>query len=146
MYYQESLEYAEAAARMAPENDFVQWQLSFSYQELADCHLRAKRFREARTEALRCMEIRSRLAKVDTANPHLYTKLFHAQKAMATACEREGDLAEAIECHRQRIQFAEQFAAATQTQRHAVHVKQAQQEINRLEALLAAREQVLPPP
>ncbi|MCA9085938.1 MAG: serine/threonine protein kinase [Planctomycetaceae bacterium] len=146
VYYQESLEYAEAAARMAPENDFVQWQLSFSYQELADCHLRAKRFREARTEALRCMEIRSRLAKVDTANPHLYTKLFHAQKAMATACEREGDLAEAIECHRQRIQFAEQFAAATQTQRHAVHVKQAQQEIDRLEALLAAREQVLPPP
>ena len=137
-YYQESLVFAETAARMAPENDFVQWQLSFSYQELADNHLRAKRYKEARVEALRCVEIRQRLALVDTTNPHLYTKLFHAQKALATACEREGALAEAIECHKQRSHFAEKFAAASQTQRHADQIKQAQSDIARLTKLLPA--------
>lgn len=136
--YEKSLEIAETAGRMAPDNDHLQWEVSFSHQKLADSYLRSGRTADARQTAMKCVRIRSRLAKADLQNSHLHGKLFHALNSLTTACEREGDFQEAIRWHEQRILFAEQFHSADQSNRFAGQIKQARAGLMRCQEAIAA--------
>ena len=136
--YLKSLEYAIDSGRMAPDNDKVQWDVSFSYQHVADSYLIAGNNKEAREAALKCAEIRGRLAQADTQNSHLHVKLFHALGTLTKACERDGAFEEALKWHQQQLQFAQNFNGATNSKRFESQIQQAQAGIKRCSESLAA--------
>lgn len=81
----ESLSLAESSAKYAPNNEKVQWELSFGYQHVADCYLRLEKNEEARDYASQCIEIRQSLANRDHENSQLHAKLLHNLKTLALA-------------------------------------------------------------
>ncbi|QDT43006.1 Serine/threonine-protein kinase PknB [Gimesia alba] len=109
----ESLSLAEASAKYAPNNEKVQWELSFGYQHVADCYLRLGKNGEARDYASQCIEIRQRLANRDHENSQLHAKLLHDLKTLAIACERQQDVDAAIQAYRQIVQVSKEFKRHT---------------------------------
>ncbi len=87
--YQQSLQRALKVGVSAPANDLIQWQVSFGYQKVADAALAVGEIEPAYEAALKCVEIRSRLARSDPENGHLHAKLVHAARSLARADARQ---------------------------------------------------------
>lgn len=123
----DSLRYAEQAGSLAPNNDHVQWDVSFSYQQVADAYLRLNRPADAIPMSEACSNIRRRLAQLDPSNRHLHYKLIHTLQTAATAHEKLADHEAAIECYDEIIRIAESFDSLSDINAFLDTAKQAKQ-------------------
>jgi eukaryotic-like serine/threonine-protein kinase len=133
----ESLKIAEAAGRIAPDNDDLQWHVSFGHQKVADAYLRVGNPAAARDAALNCVEIRRRLAAADPKNANLHAKLFHALGTLTRCYELERDFALALKWHEEILKFATNYNDTTNTTRFAPQIEKAQTAIDRCQKILS---------
>ena len=131
--YTESLRNAEMAGGTAPGNASLQWEVSFSYQKLADALISVGRHHEAREHAQMCVDIREPLAIADPGNRHSHAKLLHALNTLARACERDDDPSQALHWQRQILHAVERFRNTTGTQAFATQISAATERISALE-------------
>lgn len=105
----ESLKYAKLSGSLAPNNDHVQWDVSFSYQQVADAYMRLGQPAEAIPMSDACSNIRRRLASQDPSNQHLHYKLLHSLKTAAAASEQLEDYESALKYYDEIIEVARAF-------------------------------------
>jgi tetratricopeptide (TPR) repeat protein len=131
--FEQSLAWCIALGKAAPNNDQVQWDVTFSYQALADAYLAAGVLDKAEANALIGIEMRRRLVKNGPEIAIRSIKLNHMLKTLARVYQRQQRYEEAMACYAEAVTVCKEFDQLTGSNQFEQELAILQANISKLE-------------